>query len=71
MSQSVATIVRPAQAPRVSPAQAYVAPGQRSRPPVVLNWGRNGSGKTMSGSYSQTITFYMDQQVVEKSSSSP
>lgn len=59
-------IVRPFQLPSNAPSQRYLSPKQQSQPPVMLYFGRGGSGRTFDASYSKQVARYMDQQVVEK-----
>lgn len=65
----IETVIRPFATREVSTPQRSLTPNQRPAPPVILQWGRSGRGKTMGGSYSLTVTYYLDQQVVEKSTS--
>lgn len=71
MSQPFEDIIRPFQTPDTAPPQRYVTPGQQSQAPVILTWGRNGQGRTYSGSYSITVNNYMEQQVVEQTTPDP
>lgn len=59
-------IVRPFQDGRVSPPQQYFQAGQVGVPPVVLRYGRGGSGKVLNGSINFSQTYYMTQYVNEK-----
>lgn len=65
---SLETIVRPFQTPDFAPARPYFRPGKTGAPNVVLQFGRNGGGKTLNGSLSYSASFYMTQYVNEKSS---
>ena len=60
------SIVRPFQNDSKTPSQTYYKPGQIGVPNLVLQLGRSGSGKMMSGSYNQTITSYCVKHEVEK-----
>ncbi len=66
MSNNLESVVRPFQLPsyvppdRIPTAQVVVAK------PVILNYGRAGSVKTMSGNYSSTVTFYMKKIMTEQ-----
>lgn len=57
--------VRPFQLPNAAPPTRYVAAKQQSQPPIMLYFGRGGSGITIGGSFSKTVERYMDQKVVE------
>lgn len=63
---SLEVIVRPFATQEVAFPRRYVLPNQRPTPPVRLQWGRNGGGKTMGASVSVNVSFYLDQQIVEK-----
>ncbi len=63
-------IIRPFQDGRVSPPQQYFQTGQVGVPPLVLRFGRGGSGKTLSGSVSISSTSYMTQYINEKKEAS-
>lgn len=65
--REIAVVVNPIRADGASYPQRYLTPNQRSSPPLRLQWGRSGSGKTMGGSYSREKTFYLKQRIVEKS----
>jgi hypothetical protein len=59
VSTELESIIRPFQSGNVTPAQTYYLPGQIGVPNVILRIGRGGGGgKTLSGSFSQTATFY-------------
>ena len=60
------SIVRPFQSGNVTPAQTYFVPGQIGVPNVILRLGRSGAGKTLTGSYNQTATFYMTKYETER-----
>ena len=59
-------IIRPFQDGRVSVPKQYFQAGQVGVPPVVLRYGRGGSGKVLNGSISFSQTYYMTQYVNEK-----
>lgn len=59
-------VIRPFQDGRVSPPQQYFQTGQVGVPPVILRFGRGGSGKTLNGSVSISASSYMTQYVNEK-----
>lgn len=67
MATSLEQIIRPFQDGRVSPSQQYFQAGQVGVPPLVLRFGRGGSGKTLNGSISMSESVYMTQYVNEKS----
>ena len=59
MSTELESIIRPFQTGDVTPAQTYYKPGQIGVPNVILRIGRGGGGgKTLSGSFSQSASFY-------------
>ena len=60
-------IVRPFQLPNSAPPQQYITARQPSRPPIILYFGRSGSGRTFTETFSSQTTFYMDQKVKEVS----
>ncbi len=60
-------IIRPFQSGQVAPPQQYFNAGQVGVPPVILRFGRGGSGKVLNGSVSITVSSYMTQYVNEKS----
>lgn len=65
---SLEQIIRPFQDGRISPPQQYFQTGQVGIPPLVLRFGRSGgSGKTLTGSVSISISSYCTQYVNEKS----
>lgn len=64
---SLEQVIRPFQDGRVSPPQQYFQQGQVGVPPVILRFGRGGSGKLLNGSISFTQTFYVTAYVNEKS----
>jgi hypothetical protein len=43
-----------------------ITEAEQPSPPVLVQIGRNGSGKTFSGSFSVVQTYYMTKVVVEK-----
>lgn len=53
-------IIRPYETPDVAPAQRYVASGQKSSNPILLQLGRSGQGKVFQGNSSVKETVYMD-----------
>jgi hypothetical protein len=59
------TIIRPFQTNAIAPARPYFNAGQVGVPNVILQFGRSGSGKTFSGSYSARQTNYMTKYVNE------
>jgi len=67
VSNDFESIVRPFQTNQVTPAQTVYLPGQVGTPTVILRIGRGGSGKTLTGSYSYSQTFYCVKHEVEKS----
>lgn len=67
MTTTAESIVRPFQTP--TPGTPLVEAYQVGVPIVLLNIGRSGSGKEMKGSFTQTITFYMDKNVNETKNS--
>ena len=59
MSTELESIIRPFQTGAVTPAQTYYQPGQIGVPNVILRIGRSGGGgKILTGSFSQSATFY-------------
>ena len=62
---SLETLIRPFERPRVAPPAAVVTSAVKSAQTVQLAFGRNGSGKTMNGSYSSTVTSYCESAVNE------
>lgn len=68
MSNSIERMVRPFQTKVVTPPQRvltdYASEGQQI---ITLEYGRSGSGKTLSGSTSITSTLYMDTKLKETS----
>ena len=66
MSTELESIIRPFQTGNVTPAQTYYLPGQIGVPNVILRIGRGGGGgKTLSGSFSQSASFYVKKYEVE------
>lgn len=63
---SIEGVVRPFQLPNAVTPVRVEQPGQRNVQRVLLQFGRSGSGKTMTGSESQTTTYYADKYIVEK-----
>lgn len=61
------TLVRPFQLPDTSVSQQFVTANQPSMPPIMLYFGRSGSGITLSESFSSQTTYYQDQQLIETS----
>jgi len=68
MTAQFEDIVRPFAAQQVAYPTRYLLPNQRPTPPIRLQWGRNGGGKTMSGNTSLSISYYLGQKIVEKGS---
>src|SRR3954464_1218739 len=66
MSTELESVIRPFESGRVSPSQTYYPAGQIGVPNVKLQYGRNGGGKTLSGSYSFNESFYLDHHEAEK-----
>jgi hypothetical protein len=64
---SMEDIIRPFQNGRVSLPQQYFQQGQVGVPPLVLRYGRSGSGRTLNGSSSYNQTFYCTAYINEKS----
>lgn len=61
------SVVRPFQSGQISPSQTFFPAGQVGQPNVKLQYGhRSGSGKTISGSYSESQTFYCAKAQNEK-----
>jgi hypothetical protein len=67
LSQEITSAVQMVRQQNTAPPQAFTPGGQQQNAPVICRWGRSGEGKVFNASYSSTETFYMDQQVVEKS----
>lgn len=65
MSEEFESLIRPFQTNEVTPAQTYYLPGQIGVPNVILNIGRGGSGKVMTGSSSADRSNYMTVYKVE------
>jgi hypothetical protein len=66
VSQNLENVIRPFETGEVSPPSvvptAQVVPVKN----VIINPGRHGSTKTMSGSFSLTVTFYMKKKSKEE-----
>lgn len=62
---SFENIVRPFQLPDNAPPKQYVTAKQQAVPPVILYFGRSGGGKTMSGSFSTSVQYYLGAYTVE------
>lgn len=67
MTTSLEQVIRPFQDGSVTPPQQYFQQGQVGVPPVILRFGRGGSGKTLNGSINITITSYCTAYINEKS----
>lgn len=63
---AIESIVRPFQTPDASPARPYYQGVKAAPPNVILQAGRRGGGRTLSGSVSTSASFYMTQYVNEK-----
>lgn len=63
---SIENIVRPFQTPDFAPAKPYFTPGKAGQPNIILQFGRGGGGKTLSGSSNSNATYYMTQYVNEE-----
>jgi hypothetical protein len=60
-------VIRPFQSLDVAPPARPAAPHSGSSPDLVrLEVGKGGGLKQLSGTFSLTISFYMDQRVKEK-----
>lgn len=59
------SIVRPFQLSDTSPPRRYVTARQQSQPNIVMYFGRSGSGRTFSGSYSRQTTRYLTMFIAE------
>jgi hypothetical protein len=67
MSKSLESLIRPFQTNDITPAQTYFEAGEVATPEnVVLQIGKGGSGKVLTGSYSYSQTFYCDGAETEK-----
>ena len=66
MTTNLESVVRPFQLNSVSPPTAVPVAPVVPVANVIMNIGRNGSVKTMSGSYSSTVTFYMKKKSKEE-----
>jgi hypothetical protein len=59
-------VVRPFQLPsNAPPAQPYVTAQQPSGGPISLFFGRSGSGRTFTETYSLYESYYVDQEIYE------
>lgn len=67
---SLETIVRPFQTADVSPARPFFNAAKAAPQNVILQFGRGGGGKVLTGSASISATYYMTQYVNEKSRAS-
>ena len=61
MSTEFESLVRPFQTNEVTPSRTYFMPGEIGVPNVILRLGRGGGGKTLTGSFNYTQTFYCEQ----------
>jgi hypothetical protein len=61
----IESLVRPFQTNETTPPRRVVPSGARARTRVRLVIGGTGGAKTMSGSYSYTMTKYMDSAMSE------
>jgi hypothetical protein len=66
VSNDLETIVRSSQTLDYAPARTYYTPGQVGVPNSRLAFGRDGQGKTFSGSFSYNASFYVTQYNNEK-----
>ncbi len=67
MSNEFESLVRPFQNNDVTPSQTYYKPGQAGVPNVVLRIGRGGGGgKTLGGSFQNTVSCYCTRAETEK-----
>lgn len=64
---SLEDVVRPFQDGRVSIPKQYFQQGQVGVPPVILRYGRGGSGKVLNGSVNVSVTSYCTAYINEKS----
>lgn len=62
---SLESIVRPFQLPNSTPPKQYVTAKQQSQPPVVLYFGRSGSGRVFTASFNSEWQRYQTEVVVE------
>ncbi len=60
-------LVRPFQTDVITPPRRVLTDYQPAEPEplITLEYGRNGSGKILQGSYSSTVTRYMDTKLKE------
>lgn len=68
MTTQLEGVVRPFQTPDVAPPQNVPQSSAYAAKNVILNVGRAGSVKQMSGSYSLTVTYYMKKTATEEAS---
>lgn len=66
MSTELESLIRPFQNNDVTPSQTYYATGLIGQPNVILRLGRNGSGKVINGSYSNSAAYYCEAYEVEQ-----
>lgn len=66
MSTNLEDTVRPFATPSVAPPSVVPTAQTVSAKNVIINPGRTGSVKTMSGSYNLTVTFYMKKKNTEQ-----
>jgi hypothetical protein len=66
LSNDLEVIVRPSETLDYAPAQVYYNPGQVGVPNTRLQIGRDGSGKTLTGSFTANQSNYMTQYANEK-----
>lgn len=72
MPQGIENTVRPFELRNTSPEQTYQNNGQASREPITLFIGKNPAStslRTFQFTYNAKYTFYMDQQIVEETTS--
>jgi len=62
---SLESVVRPFETPQVTVGAPYVAGGQKSADPILVQIGRGGQGKTFQGHTSAKVTYYTDAAEVE------
>ena len=66
---SLEGIVRPFSTPDITPPSPVPIAQEVPVSNVVINPGKGGSVKTMSGSYNLTVTFYLIRKPKEKTTS--
>lgn len=66
MSQNFESVVRPFETGEVAPPSVVPTAQVVSVKNTIINPGRTGSVKTMSGSYNLTVTFYMKKKSKEE-----